>query len=52
MLLLILLLAATLRLANLDEIPPGLHVDEATNAWDAYTLLKTGKDQSVVWQFF
>ena len=52
-LLLILLLAAILRLVKLDEIPPGLHVDEAANAWNAYTLLKTGKDQhGVSWPIF
>jgi len=44
-LLLIILVAAGLRLARLDHVPPGIHVDEATNAWNAYTLLKTGKDQ-------
>jgi hypothetical protein len=52
-LLLILVLAGTLRLVKLDEIPPGLHVDEAANAWNAYTLLKTGKDQhGVQWPLF
>ena len=44
-LLVILLIAATLRLAQLDQVPPGLHVDEAANAWNAYILLKTGTDQ-------
>lgn len=52
-LLAILVLAATLRLAKLDQVPPGLHVDEASNAWNAYTLLKTGKDQhGVSWPIF
>jgi hypothetical protein len=45
-LLLILVLAGTLRFVKLDEIPPGLHVDEAANAWNAYTLLKTGKPRT------
>lgn len=44
-LLLILLLAAFLRLVNLGQSPPGLNQDEAANAWNAYCLLKTGKDQ-------
>jgi len=44
-LLLILLLAAFLRLYKLGQIsPPGLNQDEAANAWSAYCLLKTGKD--------
>ena len=52
-LLVILLLAATLRFVQLDHVPPGLHVDEAANAWNAYTLLKTGKDQhGVSWPIF
>src|SRR5262245_27353286 len=44
-LLLIVVLASVLRLSRLDYVPPGLHVDEAVNAWNAYTLLKTGKDK-------
>jgi 4-amino-4-deoxy-L-arabinose transferase-like glycosyltransferase len=52
-LLAILASAATLRLAKLDQVPPALHVDEASNAWNAYTLLKTGKDQhGVSWPIF
>ena len=44
-LLLILILAAFLRLVKLGQIsPPGLNQDEAANAWSAYCLLKTGKD--------
>lgn len=52
-LLVILLIAATLRFVQLEQVPPGLHVDEAANAWNAYTLLKTGKDQhGVSWPIF
>jgi 4-amino-4-deoxy-L-arabinose transferase-like glycosyltransferase len=52
-LLLILAAAAMLRLVSLDRVPPGLHVDEATNAWNASTLLETGKDQhGVSWPIF
>jgi 4-amino-4-deoxy-L-arabinose transferase-like glycosyltransferase len=41
----ILLLAAGLRLFNLSSVPPPLNVDEASNAYDAYSLLRTGRDQ-------
>ena len=53
LLLLIVLLAAFLRLVNLGQSPPGLNQDEAANAWNAYCLLKTGKDQAgVSWPIF
>ncbi len=42
----ILLTAAFIRLVNLGISPPGLNQDEAANAWNAYCLLKTGKDQT------
>jgi 4-amino-4-deoxy-L-arabinose transferase-like glycosyltransferase len=49
----ILLLAAILRLVALDTVPPAIHADEAPNAWNAYTLLKTGHDQcGVSWPVF
>ena len=52
-LLFILLLAGFLRLYNLGQSPPGLNQDEASNAWNAYCLLKTGKDQTgVSWPIF
>jgi 4-amino-4-deoxy-L-arabinose transferase-like glycosyltransferase len=38
-------LAAIFRLARLDEVPPGLYCDEASTGYDAYSLLKTGRDQ-------
>ncbi len=41
----IVVLAAVLRFANLDDAPPGLHHDEATNGYDAYSSLKTGCDR-------
>jgi 4-amino-4-deoxy-L-arabinose transferase-like glycosyltransferase len=44
---------AVLRLYNLRISPPGLNQDEATNAWNAYCLLKTSKDQAgVSWPIF
>ena len=52
-LLLILVLAAFLRLFNLGQSPPGLNQDEAANAWNAHCLLKTGKDQvGASWPIF
>jgi 4-amino-4-deoxy-L-arabinose transferase-like glycosyltransferase len=52
-LLLILLVAGFLRLVYFGDSPPGLNPDEATNAWNAWCLLKTGKDQvGVSWPVF
>ncbi len=52
-LLLILFLAASLRLVNLGQSPPGFNQDEAVNAWNAWCLLKTGKDQTgAPWPIF
>ena len=45
MLVVVVALAAGLRLHRLDTLPPGLHTDEAANAWNAYCLLKTGTNQ-------
>lgn len=41
----ILLASAVLRLAGLGTIPPGLNVDEASNVWNAHSLLDTGLDE-------
>ncbi|MEJ5310452.1 MAG: glycosyltransferase family 39 protein [Anaerolineae bacterium] len=41
----ILLLAAALRCVDLERVPPPFNVDEAVNAYDAYSLLTTGRDQ-------
>ena len=41
----VLLLALALRLVDVERTPPPLNVDEAVNAYDAYALLKTGRDQ-------
>jgi 4-amino-4-deoxy-L-arabinose transferase-like glycosyltransferase len=41
----ILLWAAALRLWRCDAFPRGLQIDEASNAWNAYCLLKTGLDE-------
>ncbi|MBP7745375.1 MAG: glycosyltransferase family 39 protein [Phycisphaerae bacterium] len=52
-LVLILIGAGALRLPALDTVPPGLNQDEACNAWNAYCLLKTGRDQfGVPWPIF
>ncbi|MEK7617198.1 MAG: glycosyltransferase family 39 protein [Patescibacteria group bacterium] len=44
-LLLILLLAAALRLYDIGNNPKSMYGDELTLVYDAYSLLKTGKDQ-------
>lgn len=42
---LIILLAAALRFYKLDSNPPSLYWDEISNGYDAYSILKTGRDQ-------
>lgn len=44
-LILIIQLAAILRLWNLDSMPPHLRNDEAALGYNAYSILKTGKDE-------
>jgi hypothetical protein len=44
-LLLALSTAVALRTVALDRVPPGLNQDEACNGYDAYSLLRTGRDQ-------
>ncbi|MGI8906886.1 MAG: ArnT family glycosyltransferase [Candidatus Sumerlaeaceae bacterium] len=44
LLFLILLLAAILRLVRLDALPPAMFRDEAEKAYNAYSILKTGRD--------
>ena len=52
-LVLVLCLAAFLRFHKLGNPPPGLYVDEAGDAWDAWCLLKTGRDSAgVKWPVF
>ncbi len=43
--LLILAVAALFRFLNLSSIPAGLNWDEISHGYNAYSLLKTGKDQ-------
>lgn len=45
LLLLIVLLSVFLRFYKLGEIPNGLYVDEAVSAYNAYSVLETGKDE-------
>ncbi len=40
-----LLLGAGLRVVGLEDAPPGLCPDEATNGYDAYSIAMTGRDQ-------
>lgn len=44
-LILILFFGAIFRLWSLDKIPEGFHADEAAFGYNAYSLLKTGKDE-------
>src|SRR3989344_4193346 len=44
-LILILLLAASLRFLHLADYPAGLNADEAALGYNAYSLLLTGKDE-------
>src|SRR3989339_1684391 len=45
LLIIISLLSIGLFFYKLTSSPPCLNADEATNAYDAYSILKTGKDQ-------
>ncbi len=44
-LIVILLLAAFLRLFNLANFPTGINADEAAIGYNAYSLIETGKDE-------
>ena len=45
LIIIILLLAGVLRLWNLNNVPPHLTPDEAALGYNAYSILKTGKDE-------
>lgn len=45
LLIVILVIAAALRLWNLGNVPPSLTQDEASLGYNAYSILKTGKDE-------
>lgn len=50
---LILALGIWLRLYHLDWSPPGLYADETSIIYNAYSILKTGKDEfGVAWPLF
>jgi hypothetical protein len=40
-----LLVGISLRVMWLDQVPPGFNQDEACNGYDAYSILRTGRDQ-------
>ncbi len=42
---LIILFAAVLRFAGLSQMPPSLNWDEISHGYNAYSILKTGKDE-------
>lgn len=44
-LIIIILIAVVLRFYQLDKIPPGLNIDEASEGYNAFSLLHTGKDR-------
>jgi hypothetical protein len=49
----IFLMALGLRSYNLEISPPGLYVDEASIGYNAYSILKTGKDEhGVSWPLY
>jgi len=49
----IILLALSLRTYNLTASPPGFYIDEASNGYNAYSILKTGRDEhGVKWPLF
>jgi len=53
LLLVILAAGGILRLISQGQSPPGMNVDEAANAWNAYCLQQTGMDQhGVRWPVF
>lgn len=45
LLLLLFFFASFIRIYNISTTPPGLYVDEVSVAYNAYTILKTGKDE-------
>jgi len=45
----IVLIASALRLIQLGETPRGLYVDEPSLGYNAYSILKTGKDEHGAW---
>ncbi len=45
LLILIIFLAAAFRLFRIDKVPSGLIPEEASTAWNAYTLSETGRDE-------
>jgi 4-amino-4-deoxy-L-arabinose transferase-like glycosyltransferase len=49
LLLAILAAAALLRLPRLASLPPGVIPDEAMGAYDAFSIVRTGRDQQGVW---
>lgn len=45
LLILVLLLALSLRLWEIDKVPPSLNWDEISHGYNAYSILTTGKDE-------
>src|SRR4030043_723244 len=50
---LVFLVGFYLRVHDLTQSPPGFYLDEASIGYNAYSILKTGKDEyGVVWPLF
>jgi len=45
LLFLILIVAFSLRVYDLEDNPPGLYIDEVSSAYNAYSIMKTGMDE-------
>lgn len=45
LLIIILIISFILRIVNLDKIPPSLNWDEVSHGYNAYSILKTGRDE-------
>ncbi|MEK7166717.1 MAG: 4-amino-4-deoxy-L-arabinose transferase, partial [Patescibacteria group bacterium] len=43
------ILAAILRIYGLDQYPPALYSDEVSQGYNAYSILKTGRDEFGTW---
>lgn len=44
-LVLIIFLAGILRFYNIENVPPGLYIDEVSSAYNGYSVFQTGKDE-------
>lgn len=52
LLIFIIVLSGVLRLYKLSDIPVGLYADEASIGYNAYSILKTGRDEHGFFSLF